>query len=158
MTRSPADHVVRVISNADDLDLLVTQINDASWDDANEMSVYSVNALEAYLERQDTVFLACHESSPASKLLGIASGRLELKPYEKFRWLYVDEVDVCADERQRGVGRCLMNALLALAEENDCEELWLGTEADNHAANALYRSLEPDDIAEVVGYTFEFDD
>ena len=36
-------------------------------------------------------------------------------------------------------------------------EVWLATEVDNDAANALYRSLEPDDVAEVVGYTYEAD-
>ena len=75
----------------------------------------------------------------------------------KERWLYVDEVDVCADQRQKGAGKAIMEKLIALAETADCEEVWLGTEADNLAANALYRSLDPDDIGEVVGYTFEME-
>ncbi len=51
-----------------------------------------------------------------------------------------------------------MRKLIDLADEADCEELWLGTEVDNLAANALYRALAPDDIAQVVGYTYEMPD
>ena len=51
---------VKRISGADDLALLVRQINDAEWDDANEMAAYGVAALAAYLQREDTVFVACY--------------------------------------------------------------------------------------------------
>ena len=81
-----------------------------------------------------------------------------MKPYEYALWLYVDEVDVCADQRQRGAGKALMTKLLEIAEASGCEEVWLGTEADNQPANALYRALNPDDVAAVVGYTFETDE
>ncbi|MEM9092470.1 MAG: GNAT family N-acetyltransferase [Cyanobacteria bacterium P01_F01_bin.53] len=150
---------VRVITPEDNLDELVAQINQAAWDEANEMSEYDVEALSAYLERQDTVFVACYEmSSERSTLLGMASARIEIKPYGKERWLYVDEVDVCADQRQRGAGKLIMQKLIAIAKDQGCEELWLGTEVDNHPANALYRSIEPDDVAEFIGYTYEMDD
>ena len=90
--------------------------------------------------------------------MGMASGRFEIKPYGQERWLYVDEVDVCADQRQKGAGKAIMQRLIELAEQAGCEELWLGTEVDNAAANALYRSLQPDDVSQVVGYTFETDE
>ncbi len=50
---------VRVITLDDDLQKLVEDINQASWDDANEMSQFDVEGLSAYLESQDTVFVAC---------------------------------------------------------------------------------------------------
>lgn len=151
--------VVEVVTLASDLDALVAAINQASWDDANEMSEYDVPALQAYLERQDTVFVACFEKVDGqSRLLGMASSRMEIKPYGHERWLYVDEVDVCADQRQRGAGKLIMQKLLQIAVEAGCEELWLGTEVDNLPANALYRSLDPDDIADVIGYTYETDE
>ena len=31
-------------------------------------------------------------------------------------------------------------------------------EADNDAANALYRSLDPDDVGQVVGYTYKVEE
>ena len=148
-----------LITLEDDLERLVKEINQAAWDERNEMTAYDAISLAAYLARQDTVFVACHEGSGSDRtLLGIASGRLEIKPYDLERWLYVDEVDVCADQRRKGAGKAIMTFLLELADDMECEEVWLGTEVDNDAANALYRSLDPDDVGDVVGYTWELDD
>ena len=149
---------VSVVQRKDDLTQLVQEINPAAWDEGNEIATYHVNALAAYLERQDTVFVVCHFVVGQSKTLyGMASARLEVKPYDNSKWLYVDEVDVCADQRQKGAGKALMRKLIEIARNNGCEEVWLGTEADNLAANALYRSLDPDDVASVIGYTYELD-
>ena len=148
-----------VVEANDDLAELVDQINQSEWDAANEMSKYDIGSLRSYLERQDTLFVICYESTSAEKvLLGFASSRFELKPYGGELWLYVDELDVCADQRKKGAGKAIMRKLIDLADEADCEEVWLGAEADNVAANALYRSLDPDDVASVVGYTYEMDD
>lgn len=145
-----------VISASDDIKLLVDEINQALWDAANDMSRYDVEALLSYLERQDTVFVACHEVVNAGRtLLGIASSRLELKPYDSERWLYVDEVDVCVNQRRKGAGKALMRKLIEIAQGAGCTEVWLGTEVDNRAANALYRSLDPAEVGPFVGYTFE---
>ena len=149
---------VNVVSTEDNLKELVELINAAKWDDDNAISPYEVDALTAYLNRQDTVFVACFEEVLGKKtLLGMASSRIEMKPYNHELWFYVDEVDVCADQRQRGVGSSIMKKLLHLAEAAGCEELWLGTEVDNKAANALYKALDPDDVDQVVGYTWETD-
>ena len=147
---------VSVVTLVDNLQPLVDEINRADWDHANEMSEYDVVALSAYLERQDMVFVACHDVTDDGRtLLGMASARVELKPYGNERWLYVDEVDVCADQRRRGAGKAIMRKLIDLAEEAGCNEVWLGTEEDNLAANALYQSLDPDDVTQVIGYTYE---
>ena len=146
------------VGTDDELQALVEEINGGVWDDANEMSTYSADALAAYLQRADTVFVTCHEVQDDGRtLLGMASARIEMKPYDHELWLYVDEVDVCADQRRRGAGKILMQELLTIAEDAGCEEVWLGTEVDNKPARALYRSLDPDDEREVVGYTYELD-
>jgi ribosomal protein S18 acetylase RimI-like enzyme len=67
----------------------------------------------------------------------------------------VDEVDVCVEQRLKGVGSLMMRWLIEFARDEGCDEVWLGTEVDNDAANALYRRLEPDDVGDVVGYTWE---
>lgn len=150
---------VQLTTSGDDLDQLVEQINAAQWDDANEISEYDRDALLHYLDHTDTYFVTCYDASTApATLMGMASARLEIKPYARERWLYVDEVDVCVDQRRRGAGKAIMNKLLEIADDADCEELWLGTEIDNQPANALYRSLEPDDVAQVIGYTYEMED
>ena len=147
---------VNVITLSDNLQKIVNEINNASWDEANGMSSYDVESLSTYLERQDTLFVACHDvSSNPPSLLGIASSRIEIKPYGKELWLYVDEVDVCSDQRLKGAGKAIMRKLFEIAREKCCEEVWLGAEAENAAANALYLSLKPKEVAQVVGYTFE---
>ena len=154
--RKVAMILVSNVECSDNLKQIVSDINRASWDEANDITPYDASCLQNYLALQDTVFITCYEASAtASTLLGIASGRVESKPYGKERWLYVDEVDVCADHRRKGVGKLLMRKLFEIAKEHGCEELWLATEVDNIPANALYQSLKPHDIAEVVGYTYE---
>jgi ribosomal protein S18 acetylase RimI-like enzyme len=51
-----------------------------------------------------------------------------------------------------------MRKLIEVAHEKGCEEVWLGAEVENMAANALYRSLKPDEVSQVVGYTFEINE
>ncbi|GAB1264708.1 hypothetical protein NBRC116493_04650 [Aurantivibrio infirmus] len=147
---------IKIFSLKDDLEKVASEINNAAWDAANEIPEYTATALKAYLLREDTIFLACYETTRnRSTLLGIASSRIEIKPYGEELWLYVDEIDVCADQRQKGVGKFIMQKLLEIATKQECEEVWLGAEAENRAANALYRSLNPDEITDVVGYTYE---
>ncbi len=106
-----------VITLKDNLTTLVQDINDASWDDDNEISGYTEESLHAYLERQDTIFVTCYELADAKRtLLGIASARIEIKPYGRELWLYVDEVDVCSNHRQKGAGKLIMRKLMAVAK------------------------------------------
>ncbi len=149
------NYTISVISIDDELDAVVRDINAAQWDDANDISEYQVGALRSYLQRQDTVFIVCYNE--ARQLTGMASGRIEIKPYDATQWLYVDEVDVCVDHRRKGAGREIMQALTNYAVDRDCELVWLGTEPDNVAANALYKSLQPDETEPFVGYCYELD-
>jgi ribosomal protein S18 acetylase RimI-like enzyme len=147
--------IVTLITIDDDLLQLVDEINQASWDNTNDMSVFDVDALTAYINHQDTLFVACHDITEVGRtFMGMDSARLEIKPYHGARWLYVDEVDVCSDQRQKGAGKAIMRKLIEFANEAGCEEVWLAAESDNHAANALYRSLEPGEVAQIVGYTY----
>ena len=143
------------ITPTHDLQRLVTEINEGSWDDANDMTPYDSDELAAYLDREDTVFVACHQvDGPSRTLLGIASGRVETKPYDRERWLFVDEVDVVVDHRRKGVGRTIMERLFAIAGQAGCVEVWLGTEVDNHPANGLYGSLDPTERETFIGYAW----
>ena len=150
---------VKLITTKDDLPLLVSQINAAQWDEVNEIQQYNADALRAYLERADTVFVACFlHSDEETVFAGMASARLEHKPYDDTRWLYIDEVDTCSNLRKRGVGTAMMNKLKAIADDLDCDEIWLGADRDNTDANTFYESLKPDSIDPVVGYTFELEE
>lgn len=145
---------VKVISGEDHLAQLVAQINSADWDEGTEFEAYDVASLRAYLEKQDTIFLACYQLN-TNTMAGMASARIQQKPYDHSKWLYIDEVDTCVDFRQQGVGTALMQKLLQIADDNDCDEVWLGAEKSNHVANRFYESLQPTAIEAVIGYTFE---
>ncbi|MEO0441715.1 MAG: GNAT family N-acetyltransferase [Pseudomonadota bacterium] len=54
--------------------------------------------------------------------------------------LYLDEIDVIPEYRRRGIAKKILDHMLKLADERDCEECWLGTEKDNIAARKLYES------------------
>lgn len=149
---------VDIISLDDNLQELADQINHSSWDDENEVEEYSGDALQAYLKKEDTVFIVCYLiENDVQTLAGMSSGRIEQKPYEFSKWLYIDEVDTCSNHRQKGVATAMMKTLLKIAEDNDCEEVWLGTESNNLIARRFYESLNPNDIEDVIGYTFELE-
>src|SRR5262245_20853067 len=56
--------------------------------------------------------------------------------------LYVDGVGTAPSHLRKGIARRLMAAMFDWGRELGCKESWLGTETDNVAANALYRTIE----------------
>jgi ribosomal protein S18 acetylase RimI-like enzyme len=72
------------------------------------------------------------------------------KPHE----LYVDEVGVTPALQQQGIARRMMQEMFAWGRELGCASAWLGTETDNLAAIALYKSLGEDPQPIMM---FEFD-
>lgn len=59
--------------------------------------------------------------------------------------LYVDEVAVTPARQRQGIARRMLETMLALGRDQGCREMWVGTEPDNIAARALYKSLKADD-------------
>ncbi|MEO1366514.1 MAG: hypothetical protein AAFX50_05020, partial [Acidobacteriota bacterium] len=73
---------VCTVTRSDDLHRIVAEINGAVWDEDNEIHRHDAEALAAYLERQDTIFLTCHDvSAEPPALLGMASAVVQMKPY-----------------------------------------------------------------------------
>ena len=61
---------------------LLTKLIRHLWDEANEISTYDPVSLGAYLDRQDTLFVVCHDATATpSTFMGMASCRFEIKPY-----------------------------------------------------------------------------
>lgn len=144
------------LTTNDNLAKIVQEINQASWDEANDIAKFDVASLKAYLKCEDTLFVVCYKATHSKKtFLGMTSARLARKPYDNEIWLYIDEVDVCVNQRKQGAGKAMMEKLIAYANEVGCTEVWLGTELDNAAANALYKSLLPDATETFVGYTYK---
>src|SRR4051812_23895816 len=59
---------------------------------------------------------------------------------DKAPQLWINEIGVAESHRRRGIGRRLLDAMLAHGRTLGCTEAWLGTEDTNVAAQALYRS------------------
>lgn len=82
------------------------------------------------------------------QVVGMVSGVRYLHP-DKLPSMWVNEVGVGDLWLKRGIATLLMNAILDLSEALGCEEAWLGTEPDNVAALALYRSSKGSEEAGV---------
>ena len=54
--------------------------------------------------------------------------------------LFLYELAVDEPARRRGIGRSLVHALVALARERGCYDMWVLADADNEAAQATYKS------------------
>jgi aminoglycoside 6'-N-acetyltransferase I len=52
--------------------------------------------------------------------------------------LYIDNLGVTPSRRREGRATRLLDELVAWGLEQGCEEAWVGTEADNGPARALY--------------------
>jgi ribosomal protein S18 acetylase RimI-like enzyme len=72
--------------------------------------------------------------------VGMATGTVLLHP-DKPPSMFVNEVGVREDWQRRGIGAAVTTSLFRIARRRGCKGIWLGTEADNEAALALYRKL-----------------
>jgi aminoglycoside 6'-N-acetyltransferase I len=61
---------------------------------------------------------------------------------DKAPQLWINEVGVAESHRRRGIGRRMLEAMLARGKALGCTEAWLGTEEDNLPARRLYESVE----------------
>jgi ribosomal protein S18 acetylase RimI-like enzyme len=52
--------------------------------------------------------------------------------------LWINEVGVAPSHQRHGIGRAMLQAMLAHGRSLGCTEAWLGTEHDNVAARGLY--------------------
>jgi aminoglycoside 6'-N-acetyltransferase I len=74
------------------------------------------------------------------EVVGQARGMIHLHP-DMPDELYIDNLGVTPAFRRQGIGTRLIRALLKAGKDHGCKEAWVGTEADNLAAKALYESL-----------------
>lgn len=91
-------------------------------------------------------------------VLGFASGVVYVHPDKPRPELWINEVGVAPTHHRRGIGRRLIEALLAFARDAKCTEAWVLTERSNEAAMRLYASADgresPDDV---VMFSFRLD-
>jgi len=87
-------------------------------------------------------------------IVGQCAGVLHRHP-DKPTELYIDEVGTASTHRRMGIASLMLNELFAWAREVGCAEAWLGTEADNEPAKALYRRLEPKQDETIQYFVFD---
>jgi ribosomal protein S18 acetylase RimI-like enzyme len=71
--------------------------------------------------------------------VGFVTG-VETSHPDKGTEMFLYELSVDPDHRNRGVGTALVGALADLARARDCYGMWVGTEPVNAAALATYRA------------------
>ncbi|SDY83845.1 GNAT family N-acetyltransferase [Herbiconiux ginsengi] len=80
----------------------------------------------------------------------------ELTHPDKGTEMFLNELGVDELAQRRGIGAALVRALVDLAREQGCSGMWVGTEPDNVAAQATYRSTGSDSSEPFVAFTWEF--
>jgi ribosomal protein S18 acetylase RimI-like enzyme len=73
------------------------------------------------------------------RAIGFVSG-VETTHPDKGTEMFLYELAVHPDHRNRGVGRALVRALADVAREHGCYGMWVLTDADNAPALAAYRA------------------
>ncbi|WP_128378795.1 GNAT family N-acetyltransferase [Streptomyces cavernae] len=81
------------------------------------------------------LFLAYEDGGP----VGFVSGVETVHP-DKGTEMFLYELGVAEAYRRRGFARALVGALAALARERGCYGMWVGVDAGNDVALAVYRS------------------
>ena len=106
--------------------------------------------LEAYLLEPGHLMILAFDDGV---VVGQCAAVIHRHP-DKVTELYVDEVGTASTHLRQGIATRMVEAMFAWARELGCREAWLGTELDNHAANALYRRFKPDEDEAVQYYLF----
>jgi ribosomal protein S18 acetylase RimI-like enzyme len=86
---------------------------------------------------------------------GFISG-VETTHPDKGTEMFLYELSVAPEHRNRGIGRSLVEALGELARERGCYGMWVGTEPDNAAALTAYLAAgaEPPEPFISLSWTF----
>jgi ribosomal protein S18 acetylase RimI-like enzyme len=72
-------------------------------------------------------------------IVGFVSAVDYLHP-DKVAQLWLNEVGVAPSYQGRGIGKALMELMIDHARSLGCSEAWVLTDANNEAANAVYRA------------------
>lgn len=116
---------------------------------ATDTAIFNNIAADVFDEPVDPLRLRAYLAAPANLMVlaldgdlvvGQCAGVIHNHP-DKVTELYVDEVGTATAYLRQGVATSMFSELLAWGRERGCREAWLGTERNNHAANALYRTF-----------------
>lgn len=75
------------------------------------------------------------------QVVGMASAVQYFHP-DKPPQLWINEIGVTPSQRNRGIGRQLIQSLIDKAKEMACQVAWLGTDEDNFAAQHCFNAID----------------
>lgn len=93
--------------------------------------------LQAYLAEPSHLLLVAVEGG---RVIGQCRAIVHLHPDQPPE-LYIDNLGVTPGHQRRGIGRRLVEEIVALGRARGCRSTWVGTEVDNQPARALYRGF-----------------
>ena len=73
-------------------------------------------------------------------VVGFVSAVIYVHPDKPAPELWINEVGVTPTHQGRGIGKALMQAVLAEAKQSGCSEAWVLTDRTNLPAMAMYKS------------------
>jgi aminoglycoside 6'-N-acetyltransferase I len=88
-------------------------------------------------------------------VVGMASAVHYVHP-DKAPELWINEVGVAPTHHRRGIGRMILDTLLAHGRALGCREAWVATEEENVAARRLYESVGGEG-EEFIMYSFDLE-
>lgn len=89
------------------------------------------------------------------RAVGFVTGVEMIHP-DKGTEMFVYELGVAPDQRQRGVAKALLNELTSVARQRRCYGMWVLTDEDNVAAVSAYRSSGAHDDGEPLMLTWDW--
>lgn len=115
----------------DDLDILL-RADETVFDHAIDPRL-----ARAYLAHPDYLIALALDGDI---VVGMTSGLFYFHPDKPLEF-FVNEVGVAQSHQRRGIAKQLVQTVLGAAKTRGADYAWVGTERDNDAAKALYRSL-----------------
>ena len=73
-------------------------------------------------------------------VVGFVSAVIYVHPDKPAPELWINEIGVTPTHQGRGIGKALMQAMLAEAKQSGCSEAWVLTDRTNLPAMAMYKS------------------
>jgi ribosomal protein S18 acetylase RimI-like enzyme len=89
-------------------------------------------------------------------VIGFVSAVHYVHPDKPHPELWINEIGVAVNHQRQGIGKQLMNAILAVGRDLGCETAWVLTERENTAAMNLYASMgNPEPPTDCVMFSFD---
>jgi ribosomal protein S18 acetylase RimI-like enzyme len=86
--------------------------------------------------RSNLLVVAICKGTVIGQVQGNVQVHLDARPQ-----LYIDNLGVGGRTQRQGVATALLAAIADWGVQRGCEQAWIVTEPENHAANALYQSI-----------------